>query len=71
MALLGENLTEREAAAFLRTTSRTLRNMRRKGGGPSYARVGRTVIYRLVDLQKWQAVQSTGTHRTPVQRERP
>ena len=63
-----ENLTEREAAAYLRTTSRTLRNLRRKGGGPAYARVGRTIIYRLVDLQKWQAVQSTRTQRTPVQR---
>ena len=62
-----ENLTEREAAAYLRTTSRTLRNLRRKGGGPAFARVGRTIIYRLVDLQKWQAVQSTRTQRAPVQ----
>ena len=33
LSSLGENLTEGEAAAYLRTTSRTLRNLRRKGGG--------------------------------------
>ena len=70
MSSLGENLTEGEAANYLRTTTRTLRNLRRKGGGPAFARVGRTIIYRLVDLQKWQAVQSTQTKRVPVQRGR-
>ena len=59
MLSLEENLTEREAAAYLCTTMRALRNLRRKGAGPSYTRVGRTTIYRLADLQKWQAVQST------------
>ena len=64
------NLTETEAANYLRTTTRTLRNLRRQSQGPAYARVGRKVIYRLIDLQKWQAVQSTQSKHTPVQRER-
>ena len=52
------NLTEAEAAAYLRTSRRTLRNLRRKGRGPMYARVGRQSIYRLADLQEWQAAQT-------------
>jgi len=64
------NLTEAEAANYLRTTTRTLRNLRRQSQGPAYARVGRKVIYRLIDLQRWQAVHSTPTQRTPVQRGR-
>ena len=52
------NLTETEAADYLRTTTRTLRNLRRQSQGPAYARVGRTVIYRLIDLQRWQTAQS-------------
>jgi hypothetical protein len=63
-----ENLTEGEAANYLRTTTRTLRNLRRQSQGPAYVRVGRKVIYRLIDLQKWQVVRSTRTQRTPVQR---
>jgi hypothetical protein len=70
MASHGENLTEGEAANYLRTTTRTLRNLRRQSQGPAYARVGRKVIYRLIDLQRWQAVQSTLTQRAPVQRGR-
>ena len=71
MASLECNLTETEAADYLRTTTRTLRNLRRKGAGPSYARVGRSIIYRLVDLQKWQAVQSArGQRPTAVGRAR-
>jgi hypothetical protein len=52
------NLTETEAADYLRTTTRTLRNLRRQSQGPVFARVGRKVIYRLVDLQAWQTAQS-------------
>ena len=59
------NLTEAEVAAYLRTSRRTLRNLRRKGSGPKYARVGRQIIYRLVELQEWQAAQTqAGSRRT-------
>lgn len=60
------NLTEAEAAAYLRTTRRTLRNLRRKASGPTYARVGRQIIYKLVDLQQWQAAQSNVGERAMI-----
>jgi hypothetical protein len=48
------NVTEVEAADYLRTTVRVLRALRRASIGPPYARVGRRIIYRLTDLQEWQ-----------------
>ena len=63
MASLECNLTETEAANYLRTTRRTLRNLRRQSQGPAYARVGRKVIYRLIDLQTWQTAQSSDAAR--------
>ena len=65
MASLECNLTESEAANYLRTTTRTLRNLRRQSQGPAYARVGRKVIYRLIDLQRWQTAQSSDAQRAP------
>jgi hypothetical protein len=55
-----DNLTEAEAAAHLRTSIRTLRSLRQKAVGPAFVRVGRRIIYRLVDLKQWQWAQRQG-----------
>ena len=44
--VLGEWLSEEEAAAAVGKTVRTLRQWRRRGVGPPYAHFGRTVKYR-------------------------
>ena len=43
---LDEWLSEDEAAAAAGKTKRTLRQWRRRGVGPPYARFGRTIKYR-------------------------
>lgn len=57
MTKLDGNITEAEAATYLRTSVRVLRAMRRAAVGPRFARVGRRIIYRLADLQEWQLAQ--------------
>jgi len=46
-------LDNREAAAFLRLSPRTLEKQRVSGGGPIYRKFGRRVVYALADLQAW------------------
>ncbi len=47
-------LPELDAAVYLgMKTGRTLQNLRWKGGGPSYLKQGRRVIYRREDLDAW------------------
>ena len=46
LADLDEWLSEKEAAAAVGKTVRTLRQWRRRGVGPPYAYFGRTVKYR-------------------------
>lgn len=47
-------LREAEATAYLGFKStRTLRNMRFRGNGPSFLKQGRHVIYRVEDLEEW------------------
>ena len=41
---------EREAAAFLAVSPRTLQGWRSKGGGPAFIKMGRSVRYRASDL---------------------
>lgn len=47
-----------EAATFLGVSVAYLNNLRSKGGGPVYVRMGRAVGYRLYDLEKWVADRS-------------
>ena len=44
-----------EAAAFLRLSPRTLEKYRVTGGGPLFRKLGRRVVYNLVDLEEWAA----------------
>ena len=46
-------LTIDEAAAFLRTPVATLRYWRHLGIGPAGFRLGRRVLYRRADLERW------------------
>ena len=48
-------LNQREAAAFLRLSERTLERFRLTGDGPPIVKAGRRVSYRAEDLDRWIA----------------
>ena len=51
-------LTNREAAAFLRLSPRTLEKHRVIGGGPRFRKFCRRVFYALHDLEAWAEARS-------------
>jgi excisionase family DNA binding protein len=53
-------LTDEETAELLRNTTSTLRRWRRKGLGPRWHRVGRKVLYRPSDVERWLRKQARG-----------
>lgn len=55
-----ELLTVHEAAALLRTPVGTLRYWRHLGIGPLGFRLGRRVVYRREDLERWVIAQRDG-----------
>lgn len=48
-------LTQAEAAELLRLSERTLERWRVVGGGPVFCKLGKRVLYRRADLEKWIA----------------
>jgi hypothetical protein len=48
-------LTQREAAAILRLSERTLERHRLTGTGPKFMKAGRRVLYRPADIEAWVA----------------
>ena len=48
-------LTTKEAAIYLRRSPRTLERYRVTGEGPLFLKVGRCVLYRIRDLDRWLA----------------
>jgi len=46
----GRNLITKEAARILRISHRTLEDWRLTGGGPTFSKLGRRVVYRESDL---------------------
>ena len=46
-------MNEREAAAALNLSHRTLQAWRVRGGGPPFVKVGANVRYRPADLEAW------------------
>lgn len=46
-------LTTDDAAAYIGLAGQTLRQMRHEGRGPRYVRLGRTIRYRVVDLDAY------------------
>ncbi len=53
MADLQKKFRSAEAARFLGIGNSTLSRLRSKGGGPRFAKVGRSVIYDADDLEAW------------------
>jgi hypothetical protein len=51
--LLGDFLSEDEAAAELRQAKRTLRKWRTAGTGPAYTKIGREILYPRANLVAW------------------
>lgn len=47
--------TTEEAAQYLRLSRQTLELLRLQGGGPRYAKLGRSVRYRRTALDEWLA----------------
>lgn len=46
-------LTDREAAEYLGFQTQTLAVWRMKGKGPAYIKCGRSIRYRVSDLERW------------------
>jgi len=46
-------ISEQELARLTTLSRTTLQTMRREGGGPPFARLGRRVVYRLADVDRW------------------
>lgn len=49
------NLSNDEAAEYMRISPRTLEKLRTKRQGPAYHKIGRRVVYVLADLQVYLA----------------
>ena len=54
-------LTQRQAAALLCLSERTLERLRVSGGGPKFVRCGRSIRYRDSDLEAWVADRVVGS----------
>lgn len=48
-------LKTREAASYCGSSASTLEKLRLNGGGPTYSKIGRRVVYRIEDLDDWLA----------------
>jgi hypothetical protein len=46
-------LSNDQAASFLNLSPRTLEKLRVVGGGPTFSKLGRRVVYAREDLQSW------------------
>lgn len=46
-------LSEKEAAIAVGFSAETLRQWRRRGGGPSFFTIGRSIRYRPEDIDAW------------------
>jgi excisionase family DNA binding protein len=46
-------LTQREAAELLKLSQRTIERLRVSGLGPRFVRVGRSIRYRLTDIESY------------------
>jgi excisionase family DNA binding protein len=53
-----ELLTTDEAAAYLHKSASTLEKYRVAGSGPAYRKLGRHVLYRRGELDRWVEAQS-------------
>jgi predicted DNA-binding transcriptional regulator AlpA len=56
-----EFLTARELEALGLHRAQTWRRLRWSGGGPRFVKLGRTVVYRRVEVEAWLAAREAGT----------
>ena len=49
-----------DAAAYLQLAPGTLTNLRSRGDGPVYCKIGRRVVYRQADLDAWLDAHAVG-----------
>jgi hypothetical protein len=54
-----EALRATDAARMVGLTERTLAKLRLNGNGPIYCKLGRRVVYRIADLEKWLQSRAT------------
>ena len=54
-------LTQRQAAEMLALSERTLERIRVTGSGPKFVRCGRSIRYRLSDVEAWIASRVVGS----------
>lgn len=59
-------LTTRQLAARWQCSAQTLANMRARGAGPAYVKVGRLVRYRLEDVRAWEEARTVGALDAPA-----
>ena len=55
METTARRLSEREAAGYLGISVRTLQDWRQRRTGPAYSKVGRRVVYDVLDLDAFLA----------------
>ena len=63
------NLGQAQAAIYAGVSERTLENLRQRGDGPPFAKIGRRVVYPLAGLDAWlteHLVRSTAEARARV-----
>lgn len=60
--MTAQTWTAAEAAEFLKVSEGQLRQLRRRGGGPPYIKIGRSVRYVPAQVGKW--IQDTARTRT-------
>lgn len=53
VASVGDYMTEREVVERTTLSQRTLQRYRSAGGGPTWSRLGRRVVYRWADVEAW------------------
>lgn len=49
------HLTETDVARRCKLSTRTLQRWRYEGTGPAYLKLGGKVVYRLADIEEWEA----------------
>jgi predicted DNA-binding transcriptional regulator AlpA len=54
-------LTQSECAELLRLSERTLERLRVSGLGPKFVRCGRSIRYRVADLESWVSSRVVGS----------
>ena len=52
-------ISAKAAARFVGLSESTLAKLRLNGNGPIYCKLGRRVVYRLTDLEKWLESRTT------------